>query len=94
MRAGLDNWVDISVLVLYFIFVFAVGILVTIAFFKKKKSINFALFIKKDKFYLLNPRTFFFNRKVHMEERSENNQGLLFGGKIYALVPGKFFSVI
>ncbi|XP_048772568.1 sodium/glucose cotransporter 4-like isoform X2 [Ostrea edulis] len=27
MRAGLDNWIDITVLVLYFVFVFAVGVL-------------------------------------------------------------------
>lgn len=28
MKAGLDNWVDILILVAYFVFVFVVGILV------------------------------------------------------------------
>ena len=34
MRAGLDNWVDILILVLYFVFVFIVGILVIFVLFQ------------------------------------------------------------
>ena len=85
MRAGLDNWVDILILVLYFVFVFIVGILVIFVLFQIAEH----LFLYVNNNGLLNSyyRSALFS--VRMEEGQNHYQGLFPGRKVHAVAPGK-----